>query len=45
MTPNLNERILKLWKSTRPLGAKVDETNFFTPQGDRGGFIEGTFDV
>jgi len=31
MTPNLNERILKLWKSTRPSGTWVDETNFFTP--------------
>jgi hypothetical protein len=28
---NLNERILKLWESTRPFGTKVNETNFFTP--------------
>jgi len=30
VTLNLNERILKLWKSTRPFGTKVDESNFFT---------------
>jgi hypothetical protein len=30
VTLNLNERILKLWKSIRPSGTKVDETNFFT---------------
>jgi hypothetical protein len=33
VTLNLNERILKLWKSTRPFGTKVDESNFFTPSG------------
>ena len=27
---NLNERFLKFWKSTRPFGTKLDETNFFT---------------
>jgi hypothetical protein len=36
MTLNLNERILKLWKSTRPPGMKVDEINFFTPSGAEG---------
>jgi hypothetical protein len=30
VTLNLNERILKLWRSTRPFGTKVDESNFFT---------------
>jgi hypothetical protein len=30
VTLNLNERILKLWKSTRPFGIKVDKSNFFT---------------
>jgi hypothetical protein len=29
-TFNLNERILKLWKSTHPSGTKVDETIFPT---------------
>ncbi len=28
---NLNERIVKLWKSTHPFRTKVDESNFFTP--------------
>lgn len=27
---NLNERFLKFWKSTRPFGTKLDETNFST---------------
>ena len=31
VTLNLKERILKLWKSTRPFGAKVDKSIFFTP--------------
>jgi hypothetical protein len=31
VTLNLNERIPKLLKSTRPFGTRVDETNFFTP--------------
>jgi hypothetical protein len=35
---NPNERILKLWKSTRPFGTKVDESNFFTRSGDLEGF-------
>jgi hypothetical protein len=25
-----NERILKLWKSPRPFGSEIDETDFFT---------------
>jgi hypothetical protein len=33
VTLNLNERILKLWKSTRPFATKVDEINFFTASG------------
>ena len=33
VTLNLNERILKLWKSTCPFGTKVDETNFSPPSG------------
>jgi hypothetical protein len=37
VTLNLNERILKLWKSTRPFGTKVDESNFFTASGGEGG--------
>jgi len=30
VTLNLNERILKLWKSTRPFRIKVDKSIFFT---------------
>jgi len=39
VTLNLNERILKLWKSIRPSGTKVDETNFFTPSGESEGIL------
>jgi hypothetical protein len=35
VTLHLNERILKLWKSTHPFGTKVDENNFFTASGDK----------
>ena len=37
VTPNLNEHILRLWKFNRPLGTRVDGTNFFTVSG-AGGF-------
>ena len=40
VTLNLNERILKLWRSTRPFGTKVDGSNFFTGSGGEGGFRE-----
>ena len=43
MTPNLNERILKLWKFNCPLGTRVDETNFFTVSGAGGFDLKRTF--
>jgi phosphoglycerate dehydrogenase-like enzyme len=36
VTLNLNERILKLWRSTRPFAIKVGESNFFTASGVAG---------
>jgi hypothetical protein len=47
VTLNLNERILKLWKSTRPFRIKVDKSNFFTASPsrvrlDRGGLPSET---
>ena len=40
---NLNERIQKLRKSTRPVGMTADEITFFTASG--GGFYPNTIPV
>jgi len=41
VTFNLNERILKLWRSNCPFGAKVGESDFFTASGGFMGILPG----